>query len=228
MRHVSFTHHSINDQNLILTSEKTIFWEEEKALIISDLHLCKSGHFRKSGIGIPQSVFKEDMHRLASQVQYFKPGQLLIVGDLFHSAENKEHELFLRWRADFSGLGISLIKGNHDILSDRWYEQAGIDVFSTLSIKPFSFVHDLSDCLEAQTYYCFSGHIHPGITISGAGRQSLRFPCFYFSQEFAVLPSFGKFTGSISVDPKRGDNIFAIVGDSVMQVHGQPAPGSPH
>ena len=30
-----------------------MFWEEEKALIVSDLHFGKTGHFRKSGIAVP-------------------------------------------------------------------------------------------------------------------------------------------------------------------------------
>lgn len=38
---------NIKDQNLLLLPEKALFWEEEKGLIISDVHLGKAGHFRK-------------------------------------------------------------------------------------------------------------------------------------------------------------------------------------
>jgi len=62
-------------------------------LIISDLHFGKTGHFRKSGIAVPQGVYKEDLQRLVSQIQYFQPSQLIIVGDFFHSQLNKELEL---------------------------------------------------------------------------------------------------------------------------------------
>src|SRR5579863_2664009 len=97
------------DQQLWLSAGRCIFWEEEKALIVSDLHFGKTGHFRKSGIGVPQTVYREDLHRLLALVQYFQPRQMLVVGDLFHSRENKELELFQRWRNDLAGLAVRLI-----------------------------------------------------------------------------------------------------------------------
>ena len=54
----------IKGQQLWLSADRCIFWEEEKALIVSDLHFGKTGHFRKSGIAIPPSVYKEDLQRL--------------------------------------------------------------------------------------------------------------------------------------------------------------------
>jgi DNA ligase-associated metallophosphoesterase len=159
-----------------------IFWEEKKALIASDLHFGKTGHFRKSGVAVPQAVYKEDLQRLVTQIQYFQPLQLVVVGDLFHSQLNKELDLFQRWRENFSGLEIQLVKGNHDILESQWYDQAGITVsHPELFMQDFQFVHDISQ-QPAQAGqkggYAFSGHIHPGVRISGAGKQSLCFPCF--------------------------------------------------
>src|SRR5579864_1459815 len=87
-----------------LTTDRTMFWEEEKALIISDLHFGKTGHFRKSGIAVPPSVYKDDLQRLITLIQYFQPSQLIIVGDFFHSVANKEIELFRKWRENFSGI----------------------------------------------------------------------------------------------------------------------------
>src|SRR5882762_3732766 len=96
----------IKDQQLWLSPDRCIFWEEEKALILSDLHFGKTGHFRKSGIAVPQSLYHEDLQRLLTLIQYFQPRQLLVVGDLFHSRENKELALFRRWRNDFPELAI--------------------------------------------------------------------------------------------------------------------------
>ncbi len=64
---------------------RCLYWEEERSLILSDLHFGKTGHFRKAGIAVPQSVYREDLLRLLSLIQYFQPRQLLVVGDLFHS-----------------------------------------------------------------------------------------------------------------------------------------------
>ncbi|HEX5655055.1 MAG TPA: metallophosphoesterase, partial [Chitinophagaceae bacterium] len=119
---------TLKNQRLVLHPSRVLYWEEAAALIISDLHFGKTGHFRKAGIAIPQNVYKEDLQRLVSLLQYFQPGQLIITGDLFHSKANKELELFKKWRQDLSALPIHLVKGNHDILQDQWYEEAGITV----------------------------------------------------------------------------------------------------
>ena len=117
--------HKIHKQNFWLSATRTIYWEEQKALILSDLHFGKTGHFRKAGIAIPQSVYKEDLQRLIDLLQYFKPKQIIAVGDLFHSKVNLELDLFKRWRNDFEAIDFHLVKGNHDILKEDWYGEAG-------------------------------------------------------------------------------------------------------
>jgi DNA ligase-associated metallophosphoesterase len=221
--------HKILDQQFWLTCNRTIFWEEEKALIVSDLHFGKTGHFRKSGIAVPASVYKEDLQRLIVQIQYFQPRELIIVGDMFHSTANKELELFLKWRSDLPDINIRLIRGNHDILKDDWYKNAGIDLSrQTLSRQHFHFVHDISDHLNRKEGYAenisdeisyfFSGHIHPGIRIQGTGKQSLCFPCFYFGEKYAVLPAFSRFTGVAMIYPEAGEQVFAIVNQALIRL----------
>ena len=204
-----------------MSHERCIFWEDKQALILSDLHFGKSGHFRKSGVAIPQHVFKEDLFRLFSQIQFFKATNLIIVGDLFHSHANKEMELFLKWRNDMSSLHIHLIKGNHDILSNNYYDKAGIEVSDNQWLNtPFCFTHDiaLQGNPKPKNSYTFSGHIHPGIRISGISKQSLRFPCFYFTKDFAVLPAFSLFTGLAALHPEKSDNVFALVEKSIVKI----------
>src|SRR6476469_1872159 len=119
-------HHIIRNNRFWLSPQRCLFWEQQHALIVSDLHLGKTGHFRKQGIAVPQAVYKEDLQRLFSEIQYYKPKQLIIVGDMFHSKENRELDLFVRWRNDMPQVDVHLVKGNHDILKDEWYGNANI------------------------------------------------------------------------------------------------------
>lgn len=214
--------YQLREQQLWLSADRTIFWEEEKALIVSDLHFGKTGHFRKWGIAVPQGVYRNDLQRLVAQILYFQPKQVIVVGDLFHSHENKELELFRRWRENFPDLTIRLIKGNHDILHDSWYRQTDIDVTEELlSLNNlFGFIHDCTPEQFSRNshHYYFSGHLHPGVRISGMARQSLCFPCFYFTREFCVLPAFSEFTGLAMIRPVADENVFAIVENKVMQL----------
>lgn len=215
--------HTIQKQHLWLSAERCIFWEEERSLIVSDLHFGKTGHFRKSGIAVPQNVFKEDLQRLVAQIQHFQPKHLIVVGDFFHSNANKELDLFKKWREDFPGISIHLIKGNHDILQEDWYTSCNIKLNEAeMKISDFIFIHDISHSTanskpQTPNYY-FSGHIHPGIRISGAGKQSLCFPCFYFGKKYAVLPAFSRFTGVALIEPEENENVFAIVNNKLVQL----------
>jgi uncharacterized protein len=207
----------IREQTLWLSAQRSIFWEEQKALIVSDLHFGKTGHFRKSGIAVPQSVYKEDLQRLVNLLHYFQPQQLIVVGDFFHSHANTELEWFKKWREDFNHINITLVKGNHDILHDSWYQKAGIELEGDrLHIGPFLFTHDRCD--DEEEAYTFCGHIHPAVMISGMGRQSLRFPCFYFAKDHCVLPAFSKFTGAVSMDVGEAKAVYAVVENALIKV----------
>lgn len=209
--------HKLYHQHLWLTAQRSVFWEEQKALIVSDLHFGKTGHFRKSGIAVPQTVYKEDLQRLISLLNYFKPEQLIVVGDFFHSHANTELDWFKKWRNDFACLKIILVKGNHDILTDNWYKEANIEVVeSELLIFPFLFTHD--KCIDKKDVYTFCGHLHPGVYLQGLGKQSLRLPCFYFAKNYCILPAFSRFTGTALIAPEQNENVFAIAENKLIQM----------
>jgi DNA ligase-associated metallophosphoesterase len=209
--------HKLHSQNLWLSAQRSIFWEEEKALIVSDLHFGKTGHFRKSGIPVPQSVYKEDLQRLVDLLHHFGPRKLIVVGDFFHSSANMELDWFKRWRDDFSHTEIILVRGNHDILKDAWYNEAAIEVISpTLQVASFLFSHD--QCKTTEGVYSFCGHIHPGVLVHGLGKQSLRFPCFYFGRNTCILPAFSKFTGAMTMEKTGANSIYAVVENELVKL----------
>lgn len=159
------------------------------------------------------------MQRLVNAIAYFKPNQLIVVGDLFHSHANKELDLFSRWRNDFPQLQIHLAKGNHDILKAEWYRTNHIVVHEEeLAVNGFRFIHDPSDEQLQDDGYVFSGHIHPGVILKTGSRQSNSFPCFYFGKRLAVLPAFGRFTGTVGIQVKSSETVYAIVNNAIMKV----------
>lgn len=209
--------HKIGQQTFWLSPHRAAFWEEQKALILSDLHFGKTGHFRKAGIAVPQQVYKEDLQRLVSLLQYFNPRQIIAVGDLFHSLANLELDWFKRWRNDFSSLEFNLVKGNHDILKEQWYKEINISFWEKeLIVDGIRFTHDY--CKDDPVDYTFCGHLHPGVILNGLGKQSLRFPCFYFSEGHCILPAFSKFTGMATLEPSPSDVVYAIVEKSLIKL----------
>lgn len=213
--------HRFGDSTFYLSSEKVMFWKEQKSLIVADIHLGKTGHFRKAGIGVPARASKEDLHRLFKMISFFRAEQLIVVGDMFHSRHNKELDLFKKWRADCSNLTIELIKGNHDILSEQWCSDARINTYETKTYEnQFLFVHDCSgiDTLPESNLLIFSGHVHPAIHLKGGGRQSLRFPCYHFKKGHALLPAFSHFSGNMIIRPDKDDEVFAVVDKFLVKI----------
>lgn len=212
-------HHIIQHQHFWLSAQRCIYWEENKTLILSDPHFGKTGHFRKQGIAVPQPVYQEDLQRLVTEITLYSPEQIIVVGDLFHSIVNKEMDLFVKWRRDFGQLNFLLVKGNHDILSNDWYAAADIGVKEGIyTTNGFDFVHDPAEAGSDAINYVFSGHVHPGVHLQGLGKQSLQFPCFYFSAKQAILPAFSKFSGLSMVKKKKADKIYAIVNQSLVLI----------
>jgi len=205
------------NQSLLLLPEKAIFWEEEKMLIIADIHLGKVGHFRKAGIGIPKQMEQDDLALISDLIFEYKPARIIFLGDLFHSEMNNDWDWIVMWRSMFREIDMILVLGNHDILTNKFYDDLNFSLHKTLTINPFLFSHeplktkDLTD-----DAYVISGHIHPGITLKGGARQLLTLPCFHFGAKQAIIPAFGKFTGKFCVKTIRGDQVFAVTKNKVI------------
>lgn len=207
----------IRDQQLWLSHHRCIFWEEKKILIVSDTHFGKTGHFRKEGIGLPQGIYNDDLKRFVDIIQYFKPERIIIVGDLFHSTHNKEIEQFDKLRKEEIDVPMFLVKGNHDILSNKIYKQMNIAYCeSVLELSPFAFTHDIETIKKNEALYYFTGHVHPGVRINSKAKQSVQLPCFYFKDRFSLLPAFSMFTGTAKIKSARKDAIFMISKNSLI------------
>jgi DNA ligase-associated metallophosphoesterase len=207
-------------QDLVLIPQKAIYWKQQKALIAADVHLGKVGHFRKAGIAVPRDMEQSDLAALSDLVFEYRPEKLIFLGDLFHSDMNADWEWLRLWRQQFPKLEILLIRGNHDIIHESHYHQLNIALYDQLLIGPFLMLHHpLSDTeLRNTEAYIFCGHIHPGVLLSGRGRQSLTIPCFAFGNRQAVLPSFGKFTGKVAIRHQKNDRIFGVLQDKVIAI----------
>jgi len=150
----------------------------------------------------------------------FKPSRVIFIGDLFHSHYNTEWEVLGQVIKNFSLCSFELVPGNHDIMSNTQYQKH--------KIKQHEHQYQLTENIilvhepvvnSAESLFYISGHLHPAITLTGKGRQSLTFPCFWFGKNQAILPAFGSFTGFKPIRPNEGDKVFAIVKNDLIEVN---------
>ncbi|UIR57708.1 ligase-associated DNA damage response endonuclease PdeM [Sphingobacterium sp. SRCM116780] len=206
-------------KEIILDKERALYIPFYQLLVISDLHLGKSGHFRKEGLQIPKEVSETDIQRLAVLVKKYQPRTLLVTGDMFHHHYNSDLASFQAWRYENASLAIILVKGNHDRLQLALYEEFNVQIFPNhYTIGEFCFVHEKEDA-PLEDKYIFSGHLHPGILMKGQARQRLKLPCFLFTATSALLPAFSLFTGLYLVKPNPQDQVFVITENRVASVN---------
>ena len=175
---------------------------------------------------MPNAVNANTLERLSVLVSSHRPRRLLVLGDLFHSEENKEWLEFQAWLASLNAEPwfdeFRLVEGNHDILHPSAFEGMRLERNAQWSLGAWIFAHDPADLVRLPDgMHGVAGHLHPALSLVGKGRQSLKLPCWWYSAErrTLVVPSFGTFTGSVSVKPKGGDACWVTTGDAVV-----PAP----
>ncbi len=202
----------LQGEHLYLLPERAVWWPAQRAMILSDVHWGKSAHFRKHGIPMPGSTQQADAVRLAHILQHWGAEQLIIAGDLFHSKHNSEVDDFTHWRAAHKALHIHFVMGNHDILTASFYQSLNFEVHREgLAVGPFYIAHD---DVAHEGHYTIHGHIHPGISVRGAGS----FPCFAIGQRAMILPAFGRFTGCKRIEPTHFRSIYIVGEEKVLQV----------
>lgn len=206
----------IRNNSFLLLPHKALYWQEENALIIADLHIGKINHFRRSGLPVPEAANTSNYEKLISCIQVCEPQKVIFAGDLFHSAYNQAWEELGQLLQHFTSIRFYLTIGNHDVMGDHQYQRFNIQVVDTYLANNIAITHhpDTTD----KKVYNLAGHIHPGFRLSGKAKQTLTLPCFYFGEDGGLLPAFGAFTGLSRIEPKDNDQIYVITDQSIVKV----------
>lgn len=212
---------TLHNETLELLPQKVIYWPREQALLIADAHFGKVGHFRKAGVPVPNQLVHNDIDILTNLLKEFQPQKIIFLGDLFHSNVNYEWEMFGQWRDSFKNVEFHLVKGNHDRMETEFFKRFSIELHDPLlTIEPFIFSHIpfKSNVDIPPENYLLAGHIHPGVKLTGKGRNVLKLPCFYFGERQGIVPAFGGFTGLGMIQPERNSQVFVIAENEVLKL----------
>jgi len=193
---------------------KTLLLEEdnEKVLVIGDLHIGYDEAVRRSGVLLPNITLKEtekDVTEVLTSVG--KVSKIVLLGDLKHSFGL----MGLEWKgllALFEYLKkyckeIIIIKGNHDSGLEYIANVKNLKVEDFFVWKQYVFLHgdrDFKEIYRKDIEYWIVGHAHPAVwLVEGAKRE--KFKCFlvgnYKGKKVVVIPSF--FSGNEGSDPRE-------------------------
>jgi len=216
---LNFPSIKIFDSSFIALPQRAVYWLEEETLLVSDTHFGKSAAFRATGIPIPEGNTRDDLKRLSDALQLTQAKKVTFLGDLIHHRASKTPEVLALLRDWFNSnkdVEFTLLMGNHDVSSDGIPEIPQIKVFQELIVRDKFLLKHYPEPREG--YYVLCGHLHPGITLKGRGRERLRLGCSLFSKKMAVLQAFGSFTGNAKAEIQAGDTVFMAHDGEVFTV----------
>ncbi len=200
-----------------LLYQKALYKPDEELLIIADVHLGKASHFRKNGISLPSSAQQGDYDNLRNLFDLVQPKKVYFLGDLFHSSLNDDWNNFRDLMQAYGHIVFTLVRGNHDLIDDRLFNEVNVVVVDTIEDERFIYSHEPLDNIAVGKLNIV-GHIHPGYVLSGLGRQSVKLPCFYMREQLMILPAFGVLTGLYSMEQSKSATIYLVLSDSVRKL----------
>jgi DNA ligase-associated metallophosphoesterase len=203
-----------NNQHFTLHGYGAMYWREQDAILLADVHLGKSAHFRKNGLAVPTQADSREYDKLQEVIDYFAPSRIWFLGDLFHSYKNTEWHFFENWVRS-QEVEMTLIMGNHDVISKNDFERIGVRTCMHLQMGNIYLTHHPD---EQSGYHNIAGHVHPAVRLMGKGRQQIKMRCFQFKKSSVLLPSFGDFTGSYVITPGREDQIVVLSGGEILKI----------
>ncbi len=183
-----------------------LFWEEERLLVVSDLHLEKGSSFATRGVLLPPYDTAATLSQLAAVISRHDPRTVIALGDSFH--DRTAHERLSD--TDRTAIGALQarrdwiwISGNHDPALPA--DLGGV-VATQVAIGPIVFRHEPTGAIGE-----IAGHLHPKARVSARGRSMER-RCFACDGARAVMPAFGAYAGGLSVRDQAFAKIFPTTG----------------
>jgi DNA ligase-associated metallophosphoesterase len=183
-----------------------LVWEEQRLLVVSDLHLEKGSSFAQRGVLLPPYDTVATLCRLAATITRHDPRMVIALGDSFHDRDaharlsDADRDTLTALQAGRDWIWIS---GNHDpaLPSDL-----GGMVANEVAIGRIAFRHEPSGAFGE-----IAGHLHPKARVAARGRAMER-RCFASDGERAVMPAFGAYAGGLSIRDAAFAKIFQSLG----------------
>jgi len=184
---------------LIARPSGALFWPSEGVLVVSDLHLGRSGRVARLGGGLlPPYEVSDTLMRLDHDIAATAARTVICLGDTFDDPAAadlaRDHALWLMRL--MAGRRWIWIEGNHD----PGPVALGGEHHRDLAFGQLTFRHIARPGMRGEV----SGHYHPKLRLAGQAR-----PCFLCDDTRLILPAYGTYTGGMEACHKDLRPLFA-------------------
>lgn len=206
-----------------LDARRAAFFQDERLLVVSDLHWGYATSHRARGNLLPDWGDEEIARHLTGLIRDYRPAEMLWLGDSLHTLQGRAHaEAFLA----SAEVPVTILPGNHDA---RWEHARGAPaiiragrLFHHGDAPPAALRRDDPEIMEV------IGHHHPAFEWwDGAGGR-LKVPALVWSRERMILPAFSPWAGGVPWNNRLGANetlwvvtpnrLFAVSNDALKKI----------
>lgn len=184
---------SFAGHDFFATPEGALYWPEQSALLVADLHLEKASWFARLGQMLPPYDSIATLSALKRDIERSGATRLFCLGDSFHDRLGCDR-LPSDARNLLSSLTESLdwvwITGNHDA---GFVDHCGGRIAEEVQLDGIALRHE---AVEHDPTPEMSGHYHPKLRLRMKGRHVSR-RCFVASVTKLILPAYGALTGGL-------------------------------
>lgn len=183
---------------------KCLFIEEnnEKILVIGDIHLGIGKEIDRGGISVSEKMFDEMIDELKNIFERTEEiDKVVLLGDIKHDFSRLESQVGEQIGALFEFLGdnckeVILVKGNHDSYLRIVAGKKMIEVKNYFIWKDYCFLHgdkDFKELYEKNVKKWIMAHVHPAVSLRDGVKEE-KYKCFlvgkYKGREVIIVPSF--------------------------------------
>ena len=205
--------------DVLLLADKALYWPQQQLLCIADAHFGKAAAYRALGQPVPHGTTAANLLRLDALLESYAVSELIFLGDFLHAPKSHAPATLAalhEWRHRHAALVCKLVRGNHDLRAGDPPGTLEIEVVTEPYLRAaFALRH--TPAVHA-THHVIAGHVHPVFQLQGRGRQRLRLPCFYITDQMTLLPSFGEFTGGHAIQQIASSRTFVSDGSGIWPV----------
>ena len=192
------------NQNFSIFPNGELYWQNKKTLIISDLHFEKGSFFSETRQFIPPFDTIETLRQLSKFIDDHPVEMIIFLGDLVHDKfafqrmALEAKELFFEI---LKNMNCTLTVGNHDDTS--FLKDIGLNLTENIIIDDICFSHHPTIDKKFSVF----GHYHPKVRLK-INSRGIWTSCFIANKEKLLMPSYGYFTGGLSIKSLEIQRLF--------------------
>lgn len=170
-----------------------LYWPQQNALLVADLHLEKASFYARQGQMLPPYDSHATLDDLAQLIKQTSAKKIFCLGDNYHDDAGEarlEPDAAALLRQMTDTLEWIWISGNHDQdVNGLW----GGEVMAEWIGEGICLRHDAT---VNPVHPEISGHYHPKHRVPVRGRHISR-RCFVRGEKHLIMPAFGALTGGL-------------------------------